>query len=87
MPLKRFQAKWRPVRIKKTPQIKSLDPRFDCIETGIESQQLQGLGRGAANQRSKAAGRGIRSLAIEAYQGGTSRGLNRWPFEDRLSGS
>jgi hypothetical protein len=29
----RFQAKWRPVRVKKTRQIKNLEPRFDSIET------------------------------------------------------
>ena len=32
-PLERFQAKWTPVRVKKTRQIKNLDPRFDSIET------------------------------------------------------
>jgi hypothetical protein len=31
--LKRFQAKWIPVRVKKTRQIKNLEPRFDSIET------------------------------------------------------
>ena len=39
--LERFQAKacpgldpgWRPVRVKKTRQIKNLEPRFDLIET------------------------------------------------------
>jgi hypothetical protein len=31
--LKRFQAKWAPVRVKKTRQIKNLEPRFDSIET------------------------------------------------------
>ena len=31
--LERFQAKWRPVRVKKTRQIKNLKPRFDSIET------------------------------------------------------
>jgi hypothetical protein len=30
--LKRFQAKWKPVRVKKTRQIKNLEPRFDSIE-------------------------------------------------------
>jgi hypothetical protein len=29
----RFPAKWRPVRVKKTRQIKNLEPRFDSIET------------------------------------------------------
>jgi len=29
----RFQAKWRPVRVKKTRQIKNLEPRFDSIGT------------------------------------------------------
>ena len=29
----RFQAKWRPVRAKKTRQIENLEPRFDSIET------------------------------------------------------
>src|SRR5450755_3362659 len=28
-----FQAKWRPVRVKKTRQIKNLEPRFDSVET------------------------------------------------------
>jgi hypothetical protein len=32
--LERFQAKWRPVRAKKTRQIENLEPRFDSIETG-----------------------------------------------------
>jgi hypothetical protein len=31
--LERFQAKWGPVRVKKTRQIKNLEPRFDSIET------------------------------------------------------
>jgi hypothetical protein len=31
--LERFQAKWVPVRVKKTRQIKNLEPRFDSIET------------------------------------------------------
>jgi hypothetical protein len=29
----RFQAKWRPVRVKKTRQIKNPERRFDSIET------------------------------------------------------
>src|SRR5258708_5044172 len=40
----RFQAKacpgldpgWKPVRVKKTRQIKKLEPRFDSIETGLQ---------------------------------------------------
>jgi len=31
--LERFRAKWKPVRVKKTRQIKNLEPRFDSIET------------------------------------------------------
>jgi hypothetical protein len=31
--LERFPAKWRPVRVKKTRQIKNLEPCFDSIET------------------------------------------------------
>jgi len=31
--LKRFQAKWGPVRVKKTRRINNLEPRFDSIET------------------------------------------------------
>src|ERR1700738_1763119 len=31
--LERFQAKWKPVRVKKTRQMKNLEPRFDSIET------------------------------------------------------
>jgi hypothetical protein len=30
--LERFQAKWKPVRVKKTRQIKNPEPRFDSIE-------------------------------------------------------
>jgi hypothetical protein len=30
--IERFQAKWKPVRVKKTRQIKNLEPRFDSIE-------------------------------------------------------
>jgi hypothetical protein len=33
MQLERFQAKWRPVRVKKTRQIMKLEPRFDSVET------------------------------------------------------
>jgi hypothetical protein len=43
--IERFQAKacpgldpgWKPVRIKKTRQIKKLEPRFDSIEAGLEA--------------------------------------------------
>ena len=31
--LERFQAKWRRVRVKKTRQIKNLEPHIDSIET------------------------------------------------------
>jgi len=31
--LERFQAKWKPVRVKKTRRIMNLEPRFDSIET------------------------------------------------------
>jgi hypothetical protein len=31
--LERFQAKWRPVRVKRTRQNKNPEPRFDSIET------------------------------------------------------
>jgi hypothetical protein len=30
--LQRIQAKWKPVRVKKTRQIKKPEPRFDSIE-------------------------------------------------------
>jgi hypothetical protein len=30
----RFPAKWKPVRVKKTRQIKNLEPRSDDIGTG-----------------------------------------------------
>jgi hypothetical protein len=30
--LERFQAKWKPVRVEKTHQIKNLESRFDSIE-------------------------------------------------------
>jgi hypothetical protein len=38
-----FQAKWGPVRVKKTRQIKNLEPRFDSIET--EKAHAPGLVR------------------------------------------
>jgi hypothetical protein len=41
MPLERFQAKWRPVRVKKTRQIKNLEPRFDSIETEKALSEIQ----------------------------------------------
>jgi hypothetical protein len=31
----RFQAKWKPVRVKKTHQVKNLEARFDFIEAGL----------------------------------------------------
>jgi hypothetical protein len=42
--LERFQAKWKPVRVKKTRQIKNLEPRFDSIETekALGSELLDG---------------------------------------------
>jgi hypothetical protein len=43
-PLERFQAKWKPVRVKKTRQIKNLEPRFDSIET---EKALENRGGGA----------------------------------------
>ena len=48
--LKRFQAKWRPVRVKKTRQIKNLEPRFDAIETEkalarLGMEELENLAR------------------------------------------
>ena len=55
---KRFQAKWKPVRVKKTRQIKNLEPRFDSIETGKalgttipvrERIRAAALGEGAAS--------------------------------------
>jgi hypothetical protein len=38
--LERFQAKWRPVRVKKTRQIKNLEPRFDFHRNGKGSSSL-----------------------------------------------
>ena len=34
MLVERFRAKWLPVRVTKTHQVKNLEPRFDFIETG-----------------------------------------------------
>jgi hypothetical protein len=34
-PIERFRAKWTPVRVKKTRQIKNLELRFDSIETEL----------------------------------------------------
>jgi hypothetical protein len=41
--LERFQAKWKPVRVKKTRQIKNLEPRFDSIEAerALENERGQ----------------------------------------------
>ena len=53
--LERFQAKWRPVRVKKTRQIKNLELRFDSIETdkaldnAVESVALQAFADPCAN--------------------------------------
>jgi hypothetical protein len=33
MLIERFQAKWKPVRVRKTRQINNLEPRFDSIKT------------------------------------------------------
>jgi len=33
--LERFQAKWIPVRVKKTRQNKKIEPRSDSIGTGL----------------------------------------------------
>jgi hypothetical protein len=41
--LERFQAKWKPVRVKKTRQIRNLEPRFDSIEA---EKALGGWSRG-----------------------------------------
>src|SRR5437879_3777495 len=38
--LERFQAKWSPVRVKKTRQIKNREPCFDSIETGLSQKSL-----------------------------------------------
>jgi len=37
----RFQAKWSPVRVEKTRQIKNLEPRFDSIETEMALAKLR----------------------------------------------
>src|SRR5205814_1336816 len=44
--LERFQAKWIPVCVKKTRQIKNLGPRFDSIETEKALQLLQAANQG-----------------------------------------
>ena len=44
-PLERFRAKWMPVRVKKTCQIKRLEPGFDSINAGMAPATLAGPGR------------------------------------------
>lgn len=45
--IERFQAKWKPVRVKKTRQNANLEPRFDSFETekapGRSAHQLEGI--------------------------------------------
>src|SRR6202011_4955961 len=69
--LERFQAKWRPVRVKKTRQIKNLEPRFDPIETeqalGHHDPAAQQRARGAAElpEQSGLGAAGVRRIASE----------------------
>jgi hypothetical protein len=44
----RFQAKWLPVRVKKTRQIKNLESRFDSIEAGVSACEALRRARGLA---------------------------------------
>jgi hypothetical protein len=48
--LKRFPAKWKPVRIKETRQIKNLEPGSDSIGTqvalGTEYAKVERIARG-----------------------------------------
>ena len=46
--LERFQAKWKPVRVKKTRQIRNLEPRFDSIEA---EKALGGWSRGVIRHK------------------------------------
>jgi hypothetical protein len=55
---------WRPVRVKKTRQIKNLEPRFDSIETeralelenvGASPRQVVQISQGSANRVAAAA--------------------------------
>jgi hypothetical protein len=52
--LERFQAKWRPVRVKKTRQIKNLEPRFDSIEA--EKALVREAANGGLCRRDKTLG-------------------------------
>ena len=70
--LERFQAKWRPVRVKKTRQIKNLEPRFDSIET----EKALGLrfGRTGVNLATRVSHRGLnrnrKELTMIIFVGG-----------------
>src|ERR1700694_3369584 len=82
--LERFRAKWIPVRVKKTRQIKNLEPRFDSIETRLqeirdkEQTTMHGmfatvvalLGAGAASSAAEAQTlRMMKSLDAPHYDG------------------
>src|ERR1700726_1646929 len=49
----RFQAKWKPVRVKKTRQTKNLEPRFDSIEAEKAPAAMQGCSSVARRRKSR----------------------------------
>src|ERR1700694_5313132 len=66
--LERFQAKWKPVRVKKTRQNENLEPRFDSIETEKALDRLAGA-RGVGLQRPDALGQRAAALGNGAARG------------------
>src|SRR3954452_3352117 len=68
--IERFQAKWTPVRVKKTRQIKNLEPRFDSIETekalDCDIARLDTLDAGLGHI---GPGLGERALGVDAAAG------------------
>jgi hypothetical protein len=73
--LKRFQAKWTPVRVKKTRQIKNLEPRFDSIETE-KAPGCDSINSGRSADVRFVARNGLKS-DIAPYPKSANSGLNR----------
>src|SRR5216684_960304 len=69
-PRERFQAKWKPVRVKKTRQIKNLEPRFDSIETeeALAAPRRGWSPRCGALVRPRSAPSSARALPLARYR-------------------
>ena len=68
--LERFPAKWRPVHVKKTRQIKNLEPRSDSI--GTETALVR---ESARKSKQSAGNRSVENRTL----GGSERALLTFP--------